>query len=201
MSDRLQNAFTLLRQGGAVFAGRARLTGWSHSIRGQSVSFRLDVSKDPSENPPAHPFLGAYASQKDGEEFMILVIPVASGPADVVDQTGALETKDVSTGDGENQPVSSTNHDKRKWAEMPFSQRAAVMCQPPRDGRRFVLPDFLREHYAYDFGRAGSDPTACLRLICGVNSRTELDRDPEKAERFLALHSEFLAWNDAGQAA
>lgn len=188
MADRLTDAFTMLREGGAIFAGRARLTNWSDTARGMSASFRLDASADPLDNPAAHPFKGAHCSPKDGHEFMVLVIPVASvQTAELERDVHDTHTLDEPTA-AEKSVVAEPPTERRKITDLPFSQRAALLCQEK------LFPNFIADRFPDYWDASGLDAVKAFRRICGVASRTELDTDHDAAARFDRLRRDYYAW-------
>lgn len=72
-----------------------------------------------------------------------------------------------------------------------LSQQAAMMCENER------FQEFIRVKYRYSYqpGQSGSSYAAAgLRYMHGIQSRSELDHNPEAAKRFHELMREFNAW-------
>ena len=84
-----------------------------------------------------------------------------------------------SSGDAVSPTVSSANLPKRKWEEMPLSQRAALRCHD------VAFIDWLR---AQDSEHAAD----MVRRRCAVHSRSELDTNPEAAAKWFQLDARFL---------
>ncbi|AWJ88887.1 hypothetical protein Sp245p_03330 [Azospirillum baldaniorum] len=206
MADRLTDAFNMLRQGGAIYAGRARLTNWSDNARGMNASFRLDASADPLENPATNPFKGAHCSPKDGHEFMVLVIPVAPEAPAKPEPHPCAETMGGCGGcygegicglppiQEEDEPDAlpaappSPPAERRKITDLPFSQRAALLCQEK------LFPNFIADRFPDHWDASGLDAVKAFRRICGVESRAELNKDADAAQRFDRLRRDYYAW-------
>lgn len=187
MSDRLLDAFHALRAGGATFAGPVRVTHWSQSPRGMTVSFRLDVAEDPADNPATHPFGGCYCSAKEGDRFMLLVIPVANpdagspdGRAADLDSARAGSTPAPAIPDEAGPPRAAAG-------ERRHSTRCALVCQEGAFWR------YLSER----FGRPVTNEAEAAALVrdhCGVASRAELDAPGPAQERWRAIDSDYRIW-------
>lgn len=200
MTDRLTSAFNMLRQGGAIYAGRARLTNWSDNARGMNASFRLDASADPLDNPATNPFKGAHCSPKDGHEFMVLVIPVANGGGEIEPETAQpVEEQGPHGGGGE-------AVERRKWNELPFSTRAAMLCQEKDANGRNLAARFFAETEPVAwadceprFKSSAKDKDAeqadtCLKWLLGIDSKRELNVNQDAATAFDTLSRRFYAW-------
>ena len=77
---------------------------------------------------------------------------------------------------------------KRKMAELPLSQQAAILCA------RESFQRFLREENGYASCVDAETSAEAMREICGVGSRSEFDRDREARNEFLALDERFNDW-------
>ncbi|MCM8735937.1 hypothetical protein M5E06_17535 [Azospirillum sp. A1-3] len=176
MSDRLTEAFNALRAGGAVFAGRVRLTNWSDNARGMNASIRLDASADPLDNPVTHPFKGAHCSPKDGEEFMVLFIPVAREEAKA-DATPATEPE----------PQAAAPAEPKERRPTTNANRAGMMIGEP------LFWKWIEAHYPYGCAdKAAADQF--IKEECGIRSKTELDVDLDAAATFDAIRRRYYAW-------
>lgn len=72
-----------------------------------------------------------------------------------------------------------------------MAQRAAILCGDP------VYRKFLSERYE-NFDVTNSNAAAKItRDLCGVESRADIDADPEAAKRWDAILGSFLAWKIA----
>jgi hypothetical protein len=94
-----------------------------------------------------------------------------------------------------NVPVAIARLDTRAVAEKPkggkLAQRAGIVCQEPK----FLT--FLTERYrgvVYNL----QNPADCLRNLCGVDTRAELDHREDAAKRFDGLMREYSAWQSHG---
>lgn len=75
-----------------------------------------------------------------------------------------------------------------------LAQEAGKMCANPR------FHDFLRDRYTvwqrqYDCTTATEQAAACVRDICGVTSRAEIDLHLGPKQRFMDLMREFNLWS------
>jgi hypothetical protein len=80
--------------------------------------------------------------------------------------------------------------DRREWRGMPPSTQAAIRGDEP------AFIEFLKAERPDDWHEAASDPAECVRLICGVGSRRDLDRTHSIAERakWFQLDDAYQAW-------
>lgn len=78
---------------------------------------------------------------------------------------------------------------KRSWKDLAPSQQAALRCNNP------VFTAFLKEERTFDMSEATCDPAECIRLICGVASRSELNTNQKARVIWHQLDSQFQAWN------
>lgn len=90
------------------------------------------------------------------------------------------------------EPVAAPEEPKerRKFTDLPFSQRAAMLCQDELFG------NFLCDRFPDHWYTAGCDATNTLRRICQVQSRTELNTDHDAAARFDRLSRDFWIWKN-----
>lgn len=77
---------------------------------------------------------------------------------------------------------------KRSWKDLQPSQQAGIRCGEPS----FQL--FLTELYRDDFHEAAGDRAECIRLICGVSSRAELDTNHKARVIWNQLNDRYDAW-------
>ena len=75
------------------------------------------------------------------------------------------------------------------FADLPPAQQAGILCNDPEFQRfaaqRCALPvDATNAKAAAEF----------LRNVCQIESRSELNTDPDKNHRFQALRTTFDAW-------
>jgi hypothetical protein len=76
---------------------------------------------------------------------------------------------------------------KRDWRDIPPAQQAGIRCDEPA----FVA--FLKEERADDWHEA-NDATKCVRLICGVSSRSELATNQAARVIWHQLDTQYGAW-------
>jgi hypothetical protein len=82
---------------------------------------------------------------------------------------------------------------KRKdWRDLPPSQQAALRCN------NATFEAFLKEEHPDDWHEAGADAAECVRLICGVASRSWLDKDHRARVVWKQLDDQFQAWERVG---
>lgn len=72
----------------------------------------------------------------------------------------------------------------------PLARRAGILCS---EG---AFQKFLTERIGRPYANVTNAEEAAdyVRFKCEVNSRAELDHNPEAADRFRALDSEYVAW-------
>jgi hypothetical protein len=76
---------------------------------------------------------------------------------------------------------------KRDWRDLPPSQQAGIRCEEPS----FV--SFLKEERSDDWHES-QDAAECVRLICGITSRSELGTNQKARVIWAQLNSQFEAW-------
>jgi hypothetical protein len=76
---------------------------------------------------------------------------------------------------------------RRSWQDIPPPQQAGIRCEEP------VFEAFLKEQYPEDWREAGNNAAECVRLICAVESRSQL---AEGVFRVIwhQLDTEYQAW-------
>jgi len=77
---------------------------------------------------------------------------------------------------------------KRDWRDLSPAQQAGMRCQEP------AFAAFLAEHYPDDWREAASDPGECIRLICGVTSRSLIEKDQRSRVIWKQIDDQFQAW-------
>ena len=85
-------------------------------------------------------------------------------------------------------PEEKPPDEKRNWRELPPSQQAGIHCNEP------TFAAFLKENHPDDWHEAGADPAECVRLICGVESRSELATNHKARVIWTQLDNEYGAW-------
>ena len=77
---------------------------------------------------------------------------------------------------------------KRDWRDLSPAQQAGMRCQEP------AFAAFLAECYPDDWREAASDPAECIRLICGVTSRSLIEKDQRSRVIWKQIDDQFQAW-------
>ena len=83
---------------------------------------------------------------------------------------------------------------KRDWRDIPPAEQAFLRCQ----NARFV--SFLIEEWPIEWRQSGTvDPAAdCVRLICGVESRADLNTNQKARVIWHQLNDQYEAWMRVG---
>jgi hypothetical protein len=76
---------------------------------------------------------------------------------------------------------------KRDWRDLPPSQQAGIRCEEPS------FEAFLKEERSDDWHES-QNTAECVRLICGVASRSELGTNHRARVIWTQLNSQFEAW-------
>lgn len=76
---------------------------------------------------------------------------------------------------------------KRDWRDIGPSQQAGIRCGEP------IFAAFLKEQRPDDWYEA-PDATECVRLICGVTSRSELGTNQKARVIWHQLDEQFSTW-------
>ena len=84
-------------------------------------------------------------------------------------------------------PIPQTGGAKRAYRDLPPQQQAGMRCEEPT----FVA--FLKEQREDDWHEA-PDAADCVRLICGVSSRSELSTNHRARMIWNLLDSQYQAW-------
>lgn len=74
------------------------------------------------------------------------------------------------------------------WRDMQPAAQAGIRCDEPS------FSAFLREHYTRDWSESGLDAAECVRLICGVASRSELGTNQKARVIWKQLDGHYAAW-------
>lgn len=82
---------------------------------------------------------------------------------------------------------------KRDWRDMSPQQQAGIRC----DDTAFVA--FLREERSDDWIET-REPAECVRLICGVRTRAELETNHKARVIWHQLDDQFQAWKQVEHA-
>lgn len=81
---------------------------------------------------------------------------------------------------------------KREWRDLSPPQQAGIRCEEP------VFAAFLKENHPDDW-RETDNAADCVRLICGVESRSQLIGGTQHT-LWRQLDDEFLAWRELERA-
>ena len=81
---------------------------------------------------------------------------------------------------------------KRNWRDIPPSQQAGMKC----DDIAFI--SFLKDQRADDWHESAEDASECVRLICGVKSRAELNTNHKARVIWHQLNDQYEAWMRIG---
>jgi len=81
---------------------------------------------------------------------------------------------------------------KREWRDMQPSQQAGIRCSEPS----FVA--FLKSAYDLDWHESGDDAAECVRLICDVKSRADLNIDHRSRVVWHQINDQYEAWMRVG---
>lgn len=76
---------------------------------------------------------------------------------------------------------------KRDWRDLPPAQQAGIRCEES------AFVHFLKEQRPDDWNET-QDTADCVRLICGVTSRSELSSNQKARVIWTQLDSAYAAW-------
>jgi hypothetical protein len=76
---------------------------------------------------------------------------------------------------------------KRDWRDVPPAQQAGIRCD------EIAFSVFLQKIHPDDWGES-RDAASCVRLICGVASRSELSTNHRARVIWTQLDSSYQAW-------
>jgi hypothetical protein len=76
----------------------------------------------------------------------------------------------------------------REWRELPPTQQAGIRC-----GETSFI-EFIRETRPDEWHDHPYDVASCVRLICGVASRSELSTNPKARVIWMGLDASYQAW-------
>jgi hypothetical protein len=77
---------------------------------------------------------------------------------------------------------------KMDWRDMQPAAQAGIRCGEPS------FQTFLKEEYYPHWSKSDLDAAVCVRLICGVESRSELGTNQKARVLWHQLDSQFQAW-------
>lgn len=78
--------------------------------------------------------------------------------------------------------------EKMDWRDMQPAAQAGIRCEDP------VFWAFLSERYRDDWLESASDAPECVRLVCGVTSRSELGTVQAARVIWKMLDEQFQSW-------
>lgn len=81
---------------------------------------------------------------------------------------------------------------KQNWRDMQPSQQAGIRCDQPTFG------NFLMDERGADLREAGGDVADCVRLICRVSSRSDLNTNQKARVIWHQLNDQYEAWMRVG---
>ena len=76
---------------------------------------------------------------------------------------------------------------KRPWRDTPYPQQAGIRIGEP------TFAAYLREEHSDEWHETG-DADACLKLLCGIDSKRELGISGKPATMWFQLESAYSAW-------
>jgi len=82
----------------------------------------------------------------------------------------------------------STAGAKRDWRELSPAQQAGIRCDES------TFSAFLKEQRPDDWHEAQDDPAECVRLICGVKSRSDLATNHTARVMWHQLEAYYQTW-------
>ena len=83
---------------------------------------------------------------------------------------------------------------KRDWRNLAPSTQAGIRCEEP------TFAAFLKEQHSEDWRESKDDAAECVRLICGVQSRSELNTNHAARVIWHQLDDQFGAWKQVEHA-
>lgn len=91
-------------------------------------------------------------------------------------------------------PAARADREKMDWRDMQPAAQAGIRCDDA------VFKAFLCEQYGNEWKMAGGLSDQCVRLICGVDSRSELGTKQAARVLWHQLDRQFQAWKVAEHA-
>ena len=76
---------------------------------------------------------------------------------------------------------------KRPWRDLPYPQQAGICINEP------AFAAYLREEHPDEWHETG-EADACLKFICGINSKSELATNKKAATLWFQIDSAYQAW-------
>lgn len=92
-----------------------------------------------------------------------------------------------------NLQTSKPPEDRKSFLQMRRSAQAALRCREPLF-REFLADRYGRHVFVSDGGGVVEGIATHVRVMCGVRSRSELDKDPTAAAAWDAIEGEYYAY-------
>lgn len=80
----------------------------------------------------------------------------------------------------------------KRWQDMLPAQQAGIRCEEQ------AFKQFLFDEHHHNFVESGAITAECVRLICGVESRAELNTNQKARVIWHQLNDQFQAWMRIG---
>jgi hypothetical protein len=82
---------------------------------------------------------------------------------------------------------------KREWRELLPQQQAGIRCH------EILFAFFLEEEFFKEWDKSKCVAAECIRLICGVGSRSELETNHKARVLWHQLDEKYQAWKMVDQ--
>lgn len=181
-----------------LYSGEAICKRWGDSSSGgRTVTLQL-------EDGGPHPFRGY-----EGERFAIVVVPIGNDEKPMKKNcsgreigrqnsghAGLATSQEVALGPSREAPSvivdAAATKPKKRWHEMPPSQRAALLVKDA---------EFIRYIDSTTFVEIYDEETAdkWLKHFCGIASKSELRPGTLAHAKFVDIEGNFQAWRQAKQ--
>lgn len=168
-----------------AYKGEAQLVRWSETPKGRTVTLLLDPFVGES-----HPFK-ALKCGENGQRMQLAAVLVGDDDQPVPPKNGPVAARPDREVRHETATVAPMRQAEASDKPRTYtrSQRAAIMCQDETfcewlDGRYYGL-------FCETEPPLHPTPNDRLKQLLGINSKKELDIDPEAAARFDALRTDF----------
>lgn len=174
-----------------LYRGEAILLNWNDNKSGRKIV--LQIEKD---GPGPHPFDGM-----DGERFAVVIVgPIGNDEKPMKKLMGAVDGGPRSDRSSSRVETMTSSADvpaapakpKKRWHEMPPSQRAALLTRDP---------EFWEYLETCEVSRSTTEMAAdaSLKHLCNVDSKSSILPGTTAHARFVDLEGDFMAWRQARQ--
>lgn len=168
-----------------LYSGEAVCKRWGDSSSaGRTVTLQL-------EDGGEHPFRGY-----EGERFAIVVVPIGNDEKPMKKIMGDAPAREDGDGRAVAQACAPDSTSpaklKKRWHEMPPSQRAALLTRDPEFWEYLETCEVSRPTTAM-----AAD--ASLKHLCNVDSKSSILPGTTAHARFVDLEGDFMAWRQARQ--